>query len=83
MKKKTKQILAIVMIVILVGLYIATFVFALLDFPGSDRLFQACLFATVALPILLWVYIWGYGALTHKKNMASLFPDGDKDEKVS
>ncbi len=43
MKKKPKQIAAIICIILLVLLYIATLVVSLLDFPGSDRLFAACL----------------------------------------
>ena len=45
-------------VVLLVGMYVATLIVALLDFPGWDRLFQACLVATIGLPILLWIYIW-------------------------
>lgn len=70
MKKKPKQIAAIICIILLVLLYIATLVVSLLDFPGSDRLFAACLLATVGLPILLWIYIWLYGKYTSKPTMA-------------
>lgn len=66
MKKKPKQIAAIICIILLVLLYVATLVVSLLDFPGSDRLFAACLVATVGLPILLWIYIWAYGRFTNK-----------------
>lgn len=57
MLKKIKQISAIIAIIALLGLYVATFVFALIDSPNSGRMFQASLFATIALPILLWIYI--------------------------
>lgn len=70
MKKKPKQIAAIICIILLVLLYIATLVVSLLDFPGSDRLFAACLMATVGLPILLWIYIWLYGKYTSRPTMA-------------
>lgn len=80
MKKKTKQVLAILAIVILLGLYIATFIFALIDSPNSGRMFQACLFATIGVPLLLWIYMWGYGVLTKKDSMATFFPNNkDKD----
>lgn len=80
MKKKTKQVLAILAIVILLGLYIATFLFALMDSPNSGRMFQACLFATIGVPLLLWIYMWGYGVLTKKDTMATFFPNNkDKD----
>lgn len=77
MKKTHKQIAAIVCIVLLLLLYVATLVVAILDFPGSDRLFAACLGATIGVPILLWIYIAAYGKLTSKKSMADLFPDSD------
>lgn len=77
MKKKPKQIAAIICIVLLVLLYVATLVISLLDFPGSDRLFAACLVATVGLPILLWIYIWAYGKFTNKATMADLYPESN------
>lgn len=71
MKKKKsptpKQVAAIICIILLVLLYVATLVVSLLDFPGSDRLFAACLLATIGLPILLWIYIWCYSKLSDKK----------------
>ena len=66
-KISPKQIAAIIYIVLLVGMYVATLIVALLDFPGRDRLFQACLVATIGLPILLWIYIWLYKKVKEKK----------------
>lgn len=77
MNKKPKQIAAIICIILLVLLYVATLVISLLDFPGSDRLFAACLVATVGLPILLWIYIWAYGKFTNKPSVAELYPEND------
>lgn len=74
-KKRTpaKQIAAIVCIVILVGFYVATLAAAIFDFPNSERLFAACLFATVALPILLWIYMWIFKKVAEKKEEAAAF----------
>jgi putative effector of murein hydrolase len=69
-KRNGKQIAAIAAIVLLVALSIATLLAAIFD--KSGRLFQAFLVATVATPILLWIYIWMYGKLTGKHTMASL-----------
>lgn len=80
MKKKSKQIAAWVCIVLLVLLYVATFVIALLDFPGSGTLFQACLVATIGLPILLWIYIWLYGKFKDKHTIASMDILKDEEE---
>ncbi len=74
-KPKPKQIAAIICIALLVLLYIATLVVSILDFPGSERLFAACLLATIGLPILLWIYIWLYGKLTDKPTIADDHPD--------
>ena len=70
MKKTPKQIAAIICIILLVLLYAATLAVSLMDFPGSDRLFAACLLATVGLPILLWIYIWLYGKFTGRPTIA-------------
>lgn len=71
MKNKAKQIAAWICILALLTLYIATFAVSLLDFPGSDALFRACLAATVFLPILLWIYIWLYGKVKNRHTPAS------------
>lgn len=75
MKKKHKRIAAMICIILLLLLYIATLVVSILDFPGHDRLFAACLGATVGLPILLWLYIGLFGKLTDRRTMADLFPE--------
>lgn len=71
MKSKSKQIAAILCIILLVLLYVATLVVSLLDFPGSDKLFGACIVATIGLPILLWIYIWLFGKVTGKHTITS------------
>ncbi len=77
MKNKPKQIAAIICIVLLVLLYVATLIVSVLDFPGSDRLFAACLMATIGLPILLWIFIWVYGKYTQKQTIADIFPEDE------
>lgn len=77
MKKSPKQIAAILCIVLLVLLYAATLIVALLDFPGSDRLFAACLMATVGLPILLLIYLWLYGKYIDRRSGTGLLDNQD------
>lgn len=73
MKKKTpKQIAALVCVVILAAMYLITLIVACIDFQDAGRLFAACLLTTIALPILLWIFIWVYGIYKDKHNMASL-----------
>lgn len=67
-KKKisSKQVVAIIGILLLVLLYLVTLIAAFIDNSASNRLFAMCLFATLAVPILIWLYIWMYGKLTGK-----------------
>ncbi|MDE7428594.1 MAG: hypothetical protein K2N00_04870 [Lachnospiraceae bacterium] len=72
-KKRTpKQIAALLCVILLLSMYVVTFIVACLDLGDSGRLFAACLLTTIALPILLWIYIWLYGVFRGKHNMASL-----------
>ena len=49
------------------ALYIATFLTAILDTPGSGSLFRTCLGATIVLPTLLWMYLWLYGRIKERE----------------
>ncbi|MDO4314123.1 MAG: hypothetical protein Q4C52_13665 [Eubacteriales bacterium] len=82
-KKNPKQIAALVCVVILVALYLLTLIFAIADFPGWQRMFGGCLVGTIALPILLWVYIWLYGKIKDRHTIASFDIGGPEhmDEK--
>ncbi len=71
-KPKVKQIAAWICILLLVALYIATLVCAVADFPGWQRMFGGCLVGTVALPILLWIYIWLYDRIKQRRTPDSL-----------
>lgn len=77
MHTKKQRIMAWIGIVLLVILVIVTFLCAILDFEGSERMFAACLFASIGLPILIWIYIGLYGKVANKKTMADLFPEVD------
>ena len=79
MKQKGKRIAALICVILLVLLYVATLVVSLLDFEGSDQLFASCIVATIVLPILLWVYIWLYGKVTRKDTIADLHHNQKKD----
>ena len=73
-KKTAKQIAAI----LLAALYLITLLSAIFAFPGWQRLFSGCLICTVAVPILLWIFIWLYGQFEQKHTIAS-FDIGQTD----
>lgn len=85
-KVTSRQVVAIIGILLLALLYIVTLIVAIFDNSESGRWFMLCIFATVAVPILLWVYTWMYGKLTgrrtivdsrHFSDNADLQPDPD------
>ncbi len=71
-KRTPKQIAALICVFLLAAMYVITLIVAFLDLGDAGRLFAGCLLMTIALPILLWIYIWLYGIYRDKHNMASL-----------
>ena len=67
-----KRVAAIIGIVLLVALYVITFVSAFLGSEGAGRLFRFSLGMTIAVPIFIWIFIWCIGRFQNKRNMASL-----------
>ncbi len=66
--KNMKRILAMAGVIILVGLYVMTLVFALLDSPKAQNWLFASLGATVVIPTLLYIYLWIYRLLNDKND---------------
>lgn len=54
--KKIKQVVAIVMCVLLVGMYVASFVAAIFAKPQAHGLFMASVGMTIMIPLLLYAY---------------------------
>lgn len=70
-KKMTpRQVAAIIGILLLAALYVVTLIVALVDSSSSGRLFALCLFATIAVPMLIWIYTWMYGRLANRRTFA-------------
>ena len=49
-----RRIVALIGIILLVGLYASTLVFALMDSPNAKGLLMGAIFCTIALPVLLY-----------------------------
>ncbi|MGN0290624.1 MAG: hypothetical protein ACI4C5_01725 [Lachnospiraceae bacterium] len=74
--KKVKQVFAILLILILIGLYVSTLVFAII---GSDKTLvwlQASIYATIVLPVLLWTYSFLYKKVKDAKEISE---DNEED----
>ena len=75
-----QRIVAIIGVALLVTVICALLLTAIFDPTGVW--FRACLVLAIALPILLWIYVWLYGMLKQKKTIASFeFLEEDSDEK--
>lgn len=71
--KKVKQILAILGVVLLLGLYVITLIMAVTDNTSTLSMLEASIVATILIPILMWAYSFIYRLL--KKYYGS-----DKDD---
>ena len=65
--KKAQRILALIGIIVLVGLYITTFVASIINTEFSQQLFTASLYCTVIIPIMLYAYSLIYKVVKNKK----------------
>lgn len=79
-KMTSKQIFAIIGIVVLVLLYVVTLLAAIFDSSATHALFATCLLATVAIPLLIWIYTWMFGKLTNRSTFADFHPEEKKNE---
>ncbi|MBO4337691.1 MAG: hypothetical protein J5842_06430 [Lachnospiraceae bacterium] len=68
MYNKKQRIAALIGLVLIFLLLIGLIVTAIFDISGL--LFKAFLFAVIAVPILIWIYIWLFGKMTGKKTIA-------------
>ena len=76
----SQRIVAIIGVALLVIVIFALLLTAIFDPTGVW--FRACLLLAIAIPILLWIYVWLYGTLKQKKTIASFeFLEDDSDEK--
>lgn len=71
-KMTSKQLAALIGVALLVMLYIVTLIVAIVDNSASGELLRICFFATLAVPLFIWVYTWIYGQLTGKHTIADM-----------
>ncbi len=67
-----KRALALCGLILIGGLVVAFLIVALFGGPNSRDLFMGLAGAIVAVPILLWLLLWGLSAITGRHNIASL-----------
>ncbi len=66
-RSKAERIAAIAGIVLLVGIYVVTFIAAITANPHTQALFMGCLLCTVFVPIFLHILIRMFQMMAEKK----------------
>lgn len=80
--KRTKRILAWIGIVLLVALYVVTFILALLESPAAQAMFRGSLYMTVMIPFLLYAFMLVYRVLNRSNDETdSGNPEKNEDRK--
>lgn len=69
--KKTRQILAIIGIILLVGMYISTIICALSANENFMSMLMASLYASFVIPVLIWAYTFIYKLIKKNENSES------------
>ena len=67
--KMIKRVAAILLIVLLVGLYILTLISGILATPQTGNLFRACIYCTVTVPCFLYGLELMYRRLHKNRDM--------------
>lgn len=79
-KKKitSKQVVAMVGVILLVLMYVLTLVMAVIDNSASGNYFMLSLGCTLVIPVIIFIYSWMYGRLTDTKAIGD--PDSPAEE---
>jgi len=65
--KKGKRLIAGIGAVLLVLMYVATLIFALIDHPATENLFIGSLICTGVVPVLIYGYMLLYKVMSNKE----------------
>ncbi len=68
-KNASRRIVALGGVILLVLLYIVALLVAIFDSSQGMKLFAFCIGATLAVPLMIWIYTWLYGKFTGKPNI--------------
>lgn len=80
-KVTSKQVVALISVLLLLLMYIITLITAIADNSASAKWFRISLSATLAIPLIIWIYTWMYARLTGKHAVgdpdnAAVLPEG-------
>ena len=56
--KNIKRIVAIICVILLVSMYVVTFIMSIVDHSASLTMFKGCVATTIFIPVAAYFYIW-------------------------
>lgn len=78
-KITSRQIVALIGVILLVLLYVTTLLVAIFAPQDCFNLFMICLVCTIIVPLIAWFYSWMYARRTGKKAIGDV-RDTDKTQ---
>lgn len=81
--KGIQKVLCLLAVALLVGMYVATLVFAVSDQPAADGLFKASLACTILVPVFLYANILIYRYLKDRSDFQKKMQQDEEKEKQS
>ena len=66
--KKIKRVLAVIAVILLVSMYVITFISSIIDSPNADSLFKASLYATFVVPVFIYAVMLVYRLVKKKSD---------------
>ena len=78
--KKAKSITCIIGVILLIGLYIITLIFSITDNTQAKSWLSASLYATVAVPILLYAFLLITRQLKNRNQEAADLEENESEE---
>ncbi len=79
--KKIKRILALGGVVILLGMYLLTFISAMFATPSTHSLFFGSIAATIIIPIFIYAYTLIYRVICRKDDVGE-YQEKEKEDKA-
>ncbi|MCR5272367.1 MAG: hypothetical protein K6E13_05220 [Lachnospiraceae bacterium] len=78
--KKIKRILAVIGIIILLGLYLSTLIFALIGSERALDYLKVSVYATIVVPVLIWAYMFVYKLMKGDENKPEIPSEDEKKD---
>lgn len=64
--EKAKRIMALIGVIIIIGMYLTTFVMAIIVKSLPFKMFVGCFVVTILVPVILYIMMWIYGVFYKK-----------------